>query len=372
MGGAEQMMLGMANEFVQRRWQVHVVCLTKAGELASRLSEQVQLHVLNKRPGLDVRLPAKLLRCMAQIKPDVINSHLWVGNAWTRLSLIRTATPIIATEHSRDSWKPFHYRLLDRLLARRTYKLVAVSQDTAAFYQQDIGLDGSLITVINNGIDVPHYAQGNSEPLRTNWLMQKAEGRQPRDTLLIGTVGRLVPAKNHRRLIDAIRHLIEDTSLAHLRIVLKIVGEGPERDSLQRYIDQRGLGEHISLTGVRHDIPDVLSAFDIFVLSSDREGHPLTVLEAQAAGTPVVLTDAGGSKEAIARKADQVGGVLVEKSYEALSAALRTLILNPGLRQQYSRFASHYALEHFDFQRMSDRYQSLFESALGRHSTERN
>jgi len=361
-GGAEQMLVVLANEFVMRGWQVHMVCLTQAGELASLLDESVQLHVMNKRSGIDPGLPGRLKRCIDEIKPDVINSHLWVANAWTRLSLLTRDIPVVVTEHSRDTWKPSYYRWIDKQLARKTYRLVAVSHDTANFYEKSIGVHKEKIDVINNGVDTVRYANGCGKALRDQWLgSADNEGR----SFLVGTVGRLVTAKNHQRLIDAVHLLVNDDEVTRQSDVhLYIVGEGPERSSIEQHIYELGVGASVSLMGARQDVPDVLAAFDVFVLSSDREGHPLTALEAQAAGTPVVLTDAGGSQDAIARLGDETGGELVSLDAKALSEAIKRMIIDPSLREKRARFARQFALENFDKQRMVDRYEALFRSSF--------
>lgn len=364
-GGAEHMLMVMANEFVVRGWHVHMICLRHDGELASRLDESIPIHVLNKRLGIDPGLPGRLRRCIDEIKPDVINSHLWVANAWVRFSMLMRDIPVVATEHSRDTWKPYYYRWIDKWLSRKTYRLVAVSRDTASFYEKKVGIDKNLISVINNGVDTAVYADGCGEPLRREWLTRINTGAEGQRTpFLIGTVGRLVSAKNHQRLIDAVDLLIKDPDIdSRFDVYLKIVGEGPERDKLEKYVDELGLGEYISLAGQRHDIPDVLAAFDIFVLSSDREGHPLTALEAQAAGTPVVLTDAGGSCEAIASQDGQVGGLLVGPNVDELVNAIRKIMLDSQLREELTQFARKFALENFDKQQMADRYEAIFRDA---------
>lgn len=365
-GGAEHLLMIMANEFMDRGWRVHMICLTQAGELASRLNESVQLHVLNKRRGIDPGLPWRYARCVEEIQPDIINSHLWVANAWTRLSLLRKSVPVVVTEHSRDTWKPLHYRWLDQRLAGRTHKMVTVSRDTADFYEHIIGIDRQLITVINNGVDTARYAAGCGKALRKGWLEHISPTNDvKREPFLIGTVGRLVTAKNHQRLIDACARLIQDAALARqYDIHLKIVGEGPERSRLQHYIDELGLGCRITLAGTRHDIPDVLAAFDVFALSSDREGHPLTALEAQAAGTPVVLTDVGGTSEAIALDGDRNGGVLIKPCVDALTEALRQMIIDPALRAERAAFARQYARDNFDKRQMIEHYEAVFHSAI--------
>ncbi|MEM6988022.1 MAG: glycosyltransferase, partial [Pseudomonadota bacterium] len=193
-GGAEHMLVAMANRFAERGWSVHMICLTAAGELAERLDAAVQLSVLHKLPGFDWRLALRLRRLLRDVDPIAINSHLWTANLWSRVALPFTDRRIVVTEHSRDAWKPPHYRVIDRILARWTHKLVAVSHDTQAFYVDDIGINQDLTCVINNGIDTARFARGDGTALRAEW----AEHGE----LLIGTVGRLVPAKNHIRLVE--------------------------------------------------------------------------------------------------------------------------------------------------------------------------
>jgi glycosyltransferase involved in cell wall biosynthesis len=223
--------------------------------------------------------------------------------------------------------------------------------------------------VINNGVDTRRFAAGNGAALRSTWLDGSAGWRDlpPDRRILIGTVGRFVVAKNHRRLVDVLTMLQADPALAGYQLRLVLVGDGEGRCDLEAYVQQQGVQASVIFAGMRQDIPDVLDALDLFVLSSDREGHPLTALEAQAAGTPVVLTDAGGSCEAIAHEAGQSGGVLVEKTAEALTRAIREMILKPELRMQRGTFARSYALEHFDKQQMAQRYADIFLD-IGGHS----
>jgi len=351
-GGAEQMLVAMANQFVKRGWTVHMVCLTKAGELADNLDTEVELHVLHKKSGVDLRLPKRLRSLIDSINPVAVNSHLWTANLWTRLALMRSKRRVIITEHSRDTWKPFHYRMLDRLLSRVTTKLVAVSNDTADFYRQDIRIPDNKIVVINNGVDTKRYAAGDGTELRQQWAKSVP--------LLIGTVGRMVPAKNHIRLLDTAVELKN----RGIDFKLVFVGDGELRDTVESAVDEKELSDQVILAGTRSDIPDVLAAFDLFILSSDREGHPLTALEAQAAGTPVILTNAGGSADAVAVEngsdSHRVGGLLVEKDPIAIAEAVVQLSQDDDGIKTMGEFAQRHALAHFDMQHMVDQYQRLF------------
>ncbi len=346
-GGAEQMLVAMANAFLARGHEVHLICLRAAGELAPRLSSDVTVHVLDKKPGIDFAMARRLRRLIRRLDPDAINAHLWVANLWTRIAALGLGMHIVVTEHSRDNWKSSHYRRIDRWLARGTQMLVAVSEDTADFYRNEVGIPHAQVQVINNGIDTQRYLSGNGAALREQWVSGK--------TVLVGTVGRMVAAKNHLRLIEVAAQLKARAVDVHF----VIAGDGPERESIEHAICTHDVEETVTLLGARSDVPDILDALDLFVLSSDREGHPLTALEAQAAGTPVVLTEAGGSADAIARSDQQCGGLLVPKTADALATAIETLAHDSTRREAMAAFGQSYAQAHFGLDTMIDRYEAV-------------
>jgi len=176
----------------------------------------------------------------------------------------------------------------------------------------------------------------------------------------LGTVGRLVSAKNHVRLIE----MAVELKSRDVAFKLVIAGDGEERAAIEAKINQQDLSQQVLLLGQRLDIPDLLHSLDIFILSSDREGHPLTALEAQAAGTPVILTNAGGSADAIAggrgQMGEMLGGMLVEKSPRALADAVVALQQSELSLARRGKQAQAYALAHFDKRQMIDAYQRLF------------
>jgi len=373
-GGAEHMLVAMANRLCLAGWQCHVICLTTAGDLSNNLVDGIERHVLNKKPGFDWSLPQRLRRLIKTIDPLAVNCHLWTANTWTRLSLLGCGMRIVVTEHSRDSWKGKHYRLIDRLLASAMYRLVAVSSDTADFYRSEIGISGDKVVVINNGIDTARFRNADGATVRQQLA---SEGQ-----VLIGTIGRMISAKNHLRLLNAFAQLKDEFPDARL----VYVGDGPERCQLEAQIKAQSLDELVTLTGTRNDVAEIFKALDVFVLSSDREGHPLTALEAQSAGTPVVLTNAGGSTDAIVRSAtadkgatklhqndyqlgkiprDTAGnplaaGILVEKSAEAIALAMRELLSDDALRTAMGQTGMQQAEFQFDEDVMVGCYVALF------------
>ena len=355
-GGAEQMLIAMANRFVERGHPVHIVCLTQWGELADRLDDRIERHLLDKKPGIDISLPGKLRRLIKTIKPAAVNSHLFTANLWTRIALFFTGIRVVVTEHSRDEWKSRAYRTIDRVFVYACHQLVAVSNDTANFYLEGVGLPAKKVMVINNGIETDLYSQGNGQALREQWLVEHVAQENRPNCVFVGIVGRLVEAKNHLRLLEAAS--LWEESAPNIRTL--IVGDGELAESIDQDIEKRQLGERVIRLGARRDIPDVLAALDIFVLCSDREGHPLTALEAQASGTPVVLTNAGGSEDAIAKEGEQVGGLLVEKQAADFANAVAQLAKDPTRRQKMGEFAQTHALKNFDLEKMVDRYSQVF------------
>lgn len=351
-GGAERMVVDLANEFSRRGDHVSVVCLSAIGELAASLESDVSLHLLNKKRGVDLGVILRLRKIALKQQVDVINSHLWTANLWTRLALFRHAIPVVVTEHNRDIWKRLHNKLIDRALSYSSARLIAVSEDTANFYRHDVGISDKLVCVVNNGVDTKRYASGNGKLLRS----QLADEHE----LLIGTVGRLASQKNHVRLVQAAA-LLKDQGIP-VRVV--IAGDGPERDVTEAAIEKHDVSDCVTLLGERSDVPDLLAALDIFVLSSDREGHPLSALEAQAAGTPVVLTDAGGSVDAISQSASGCGGLLVEKTPEAMASAIAELANDRQRLKKMGEFAFKHADAHFDKKVMIDNYSDIFDEVM--------
>ncbi len=346
-GGAERLVVDLATRIDRERFTPHVVCLAEAGALADELGD-VPLYVLGKRRGPDLRMVPRLRSLVSRVSPVVVNSHLWTANTWIRFALAGRAI-LVPTEHNRDTWKRWYHRAIDRWLAKRSRVLVAVSSDAAGFYTREVGVSANLVRVIANGIDTARMRGGEA------WRLRSELGI-PESATVIGSIGRMVAQKNHMRLLEAValvRQERQDTALL-------LAGSGPELPALRARAQQADLAGCVYFAGLRGDVPDVLAAMDVFALASDREGHPLTLMEAQAAGVPVVATDVGGCARALARDDRGAGGCLVRPEVRALAGGLLELVNDPKRRKRMGDFAREYARAHFDLQRMIDDYQELF------------
>jgi glycosyltransferase involved in cell wall biosynthesis len=194
------------------------------------------------------------------------------------------------------------------------------------------------VRYVPNGIDLARFA-----------------ATRPRDgaTVRIGTVAALRQEKNLERLLGAFARL-SATRPAHLTIV----GDGPRRRALETEVATRGLGERVTFTGHREDTPDLYAGFDVFVLSSDTEQMPLSVLEAMASGLPIAATNVGDVRAMVSPENAAFVTALDEAS---LAGALQALAVDPGLRARLGAANRAKAEQEFDQTAMAQRWRGLWD-----------
>jgi len=200
--------------------------------------------------------------------------------------------------------------------------------------------------IVFNGIDLSLY-------------MSRSPGT-PAVPQILG-VGNLYPGKRWDRLLQSMAGLI--ASRPELPFTVKIAGEGSERCNLQRLIQQLDLEQSVTLLGRRLDIPDLLSESDIFVMASDSEGTPNAVMEAMAAGLPVVATDVGDVSRLVA---DGINGFVVpchEQGHDPMASALAKLLTDPGLRARMGAAGRARAESEFGLDRLAERVLRAYRQA---------
>ncbi len=349
-GGAERVVVNLATRLNRERFEPVICCLAKRGALAGEVEQAgIQLHVLGKRPGIDPAVLWRLHALVRRLRPDVIHTHLFTGNAWGRAAGWLAGTRrIVASEHSVDLWKNRIRRLVDRLLALPTYRLIAKSEAIADFYKTVVHIPAWKVVTIRNGIDLSLYGNG------IDGRAVRACIGVPQNALLVGTIGRLSPEKGQDVLVEALRML--KRNVPDMRGIM--AGDGPSRWQLERLVRSSGMQEIICLLGHRNDVPALLSVMDIFVLPSHREGLPLALLEAMATGLPVVATDVGGCGEVIR---DGHNGLLVAPGRpELIAGAIKRLACDEGLRRSLGHQARRTIEEHFSVDRMVRQIEELY------------
>lgn len=367
-GGMERVVVSVINQ-TRDRYQHAVVCLADAGAMRDEIADSsVPCVVIGKRPGKDWRAYVKLWRTLRDLRPDLVQTCNLGALDATVVAKLAGARRVVHAEHGRDVSDPLgrnrKYRRMRRWLQPCITRFVAVSDDLASWLRDDVRIRRDKIACIVNGIDCERYARSADAGRRL--LADIA----PPGALVIGTVGRLDAVKDQAGLIEAFAQLCANAGDAARDWRLVIVGEGAERARLEAQIAQVDMIDRIHLLGNRDDVPVLLGEFDVFVLSSIAEGIPLTVLEAMAAGLPVVATRVGGVGEVVV---DGETGVLVPPSTpEALAHALGALARDAGLRQRLGAAGHARAETRFGMRAMVAAYASLYDELLeGTHASAR-
>jgi len=215
----------------------------------------------------------------------------------------------------------------------------------------------SRVRVIHTGLDVSAMKSG---PARIEARAAvRAELRIPMDAVVVGTVGRVYIEKGHSYLLQAIERLLPSYPSARALIV----GEGPLRPRLEQEAKRLGIANNVTFLGYYDDLPAVLAAMDVFTLPSVlEEGFPTAVLEAQAAGLPIVASDVGGTRETI--KEGSTGLLVPPKDPAAVSDALAKLIGDDGTRARMGQVARRWIEGSFSVQAMIDQVCTTYQQAL--------
>jgi glycosyltransferase involved in cell wall biosynthesis len=352
-GGAERQVYELARALRSRGHGVGVISMLPMHEQFLPLQDYgIRLASLEMTKGIaDPRALVRLARLISAWRPDVVHGHMVHANLLTRLCRLLVPGPrVISTMHNQDEgaqWRYLAYRLTDPLAdVTTTVSPVAVEEAIRRH-----AVSRADVVLVPNGLDTRMHAADVALRAAT----RASFGLGERFTWL--AVGRLVEAKRHLDLIEAMRKVCQtapDTCLL-------IAGDGPLRPSLQAAIRAAGLTSSISLLGLRDDVRALMQAADAFVLSSAWEGLPMVLLEAAASSLPIVTTDVGGSREVVV---DGRTGFLAPAGQPAeLAHQMSRLVrLNAEERRSMGGRARKHVRAAFDLERIVDRWETLYQS----------
>jgi glycosyltransferase involved in cell wall biosynthesis len=352
MGGAEtlavHLMAGMS-----RLHTVAAVSLFDGARprLEKRLVDSgVHLWNLGKHPGFDPRMFGASDRVLREFRPDVVHTHLSVLR-YVLPGLLRRGVPLaVHTLHNLAERETDVFgRVVNRFAFRKAVLPVAISREVAASFKRVYGIECKA--VVPNCIPVEDFRSDPAE--RARW--RACEGFSERDVLFV-SVARLEPQKNPLLLIEAF------ASITDPRARLLLLGNGSLKQTVAALARERGVADRVCLAGERSDVASCLAAADVFVLASDWEGNPLAVMEAMAAGLPVISTAVGGVPELV--HPGRHGILVPRRDAAALSGAMQRLLDDPCARAVMGHAARERACSQFCVERMVEGYDSLYAAAL--------
>ena len=365
-GGMERVLVTVINR-TQSKYRHAVICLDGFSAFRKKIADpNVPCLALHKRPGKDWSCYFRLWKALRKLGPDLVHTYNFGALDAAPIARIAGVRRVVHGERGRDASDPRgesrRYRLLRRWMTPFIDRYLAVSRDLHDWLIENVGIDPSRVVCIPNGIDVDSFVVAPAKKLTRPLL----ESFAPSGTLLIGTVGRLDPVKDQAGLLSAFSLLCESLPDVRSRLRLVIVGEGPQRAMLEAQIAELGLAVQVCLLGNRGDVPALLPEFDIFVLSSIAEGMPGAVLEAMAAGLPVVATEVGGVGEVVS---PGVTGLLVPAGDpSALAAALADYVSHEDLRAQHGGAGRKLVEARFRMNDMVSTYAALYDKLLGQRA----
>ena len=318
-GGAEAITVNIANRMQAAGQEVSIVYLAGDNRQKDVLCPDIRVICLNmqKTPAGFVQALSKARKVLRDIRPDVVHAQMIHANIFARILRLFYPIPfLISTEHSKNiggRGRMWLYRITDRLSDVNTN----VSEEATGYFIARQAFSLAKTTTVYNGIDLNRF--GSDPSLRESIRQLYGIGQ---DEFLFLNVGRLVPAKDHKNLLDA----FEKVEKKFASSKLLIVGEGELRKELEDCAGKKGLAGKVIFAGMRQNTEAYYNAADCFVLSSAWEGFGLVLAEAMACGVPVVSTDAGGCAEVV----NDPRYVVPVRDAEALSRIMEEICRMPA------------------------------------------
>jgi glycosyltransferase involved in cell wall biosynthesis len=289
-GGAERLLVDIARNLPQSRYESIVCCIQDRGPLADEV-EAAGLRVVELRrmqtKRFDWGAVGELTALLRKERIALVHAHLYHANLYGRIAALRARVPAIATVHNTYTRTKWHRRLLNRWLAAAGARVIAVSDDIRRDVARYDGVPEERITMLQNGIDLSRA--------RSTLSRQEARRRLglADERFVLGCLARLEEQKGHRYLLEALAKVS-----ANVHVL--IAGDGRLRQALETQAKQLGIAERVSFLGTRRDVADILAALDAYVMPSLWEGLSLAMLEAMAAQLPVIASDVGGVSQVAA------------------------------------------------------------------------
>lgn len=274
-------------------------------------------------PLADATAFARITAALRAFRPHVVHTHLSKAGLLGRIAAKLLGVPVIVhTFHGNvldGYFDPLRTRMfleLERAVARLSTRVIAISAAQRAEIERLGIAHGDKVVEIPLGLDLTPFLDAPRGSLRAELGIGQAEP-------VVGIVARLVPIKRVDVLIDAASHLVRD----HPDVRFVVVGEGEERERLERRAADAGVADRMRFLGWRADLPAIYADLDVVVLASDNEGTPVSILEALAARRPVVATAVGGVVDLLG--ANERGLLVARRDPAALAAAVARLLAHP-------------------------------------------
>jgi len=315
-------------------------------EAASK--EGLESHLIPCQGQMDRVAIAAIRELVVRTGADVVHAHGYKADIYVYLALRGSGVALVSTCHTwyDTDWMVSLYGVADRLVLRGFARVVAVSDEVKQRLLK-AGVRNDRIRMVRNGIDLRPF-DGATPSLRGGGS----------GGLIVGLVGRLAWEKGvDIFLLAAARVLVEFPYANFL-----VIGEGPDREKLERSIDELGIRQSVTMAGRRDDMPSVYASFDVIVSSSRQEGLPMAILEGMASGRPLVASAVGDVPTVV--QDGQTGLLVPAEDVERLAAAIMELLRDPPKRARFGAAAKQLVEDQYSAKRMTADYLRVYVEAI--------
>ncbi len=362
MGGTERLIHNLALKLDRTLFNPSVAWFF-GNEILKEFNDlNIPLYYVPKVKRIDFSAMQKLADIIKDNDIHIVNAHHFMSMVYSFYgSKIKNHSPLVYTEHSewdieQISWK---WRKIGPYLLHRADAAVGVTPAVANRIKNTFKTDDSKTFAIPNGVDLAAFNNHGDK----KQALRKELGLADNDNV-IGTVANFRKIKNHIFLLRAFHKLVKGNK----KVKLLLIGQGFERDpenseqEIRDFIKEKGLARNVLLLGFRSDILELLSVMDIFCLTSFKEGLPISLIEAMAAGLPLVGTDVAGIKDTIIP--DKNGFLVPTGDVTGLKNSLLTLLNDESLRHSMGQESKSLARNTYSLDSCIKKYEDLFLSSF--------
>lgn len=348
MGGAENQVVNLADKFAEKGLDVTIAYMLEPVMVEPKNKHVKLVWLGGTKSAIGMLTSLKnLVKLIRKNKPDVLHSHMFHANILSRLARLGGKVPrLVCTAHNTNEggkMRMLAYRMTDKL----AHEFTNVSQEAVESFERVKAAPVGRMLVTHNGIDTQRFCFNPvaRQQLRSELGIQRSK--------VFIAIGRFHEQKDYPNLLDAFSILSSNQPNSHLLIV----GDGELRPNIEQQIKALGLQAKVSLLGIRKDVPELLSAADVFVLSSAWEGFGLVVAEAMAAERVVIATDSGGVAEVLGGN----GFLVAARDSEALAESMQAAAaLSDESANEYGRKSRQYIIEKFGLNSVVDRWEAIY------------
>lgn len=350
-GGAETLLVNMLYRFDPARVRPMVCCLKDRDELGEKINEDFPVLANVIKGKFDVGVISRIRKLIGENEIDVVVT-VGAGDKmfWGRLAARYSRVPVILSALHSTGW-PDGVGTLNRILTGITTGFIAVAEAHGKHLIEFENFPSEKVFVIPNGVDTDRF---RFDPdARYQW---REKYGIPQKSPVAGIVAALRHEKNHGLFVNAAAQTLEQQPEAHF----VIVGDGPERENIEKQISELQVADRVHLVGCTHDIPGVLSMMDLFALTSHNEASPVSILEAMCCERPVVSTNVGSISESVIQ--GETGFLVDEGSLEQTVASWCRILSDTQLAKDLGCSGREHVLKTSSLDSMTTGYTELFET----------